>query len=109
MRDRAGDQPSESHVLWCADDEERGASGLPDQDGPGIALGELEEPVRARVDLVEHPGDARSIDVLDPFGGQVTRLRRVGDSERPAEGMHRSQLRPCPFRVACRPSQGLAG
>ena len=68
---RACDEASESHRFRCPDDEQRRIPRLSDQDGSGVAEGELDQPIRAWVDLVEYRRNAAAVARLDFVEGQV--------------------------------------
>ena len=71
MAYRAYDEASESHVFRCPDHEQRRIRRLSDQDGSGVAAGELDQPIRAWVDLVEYRRNAGSVTRINFIERQV--------------------------------------
>jgi hypothetical protein len=53
VSNRACDEAAQSYMFRCPDDQQRRALRLSDQDGSGVAAGELEQPVRPGVCLIE--------------------------------------------------------
>jgi hypothetical protein len=68
---RACDEASESHMFRRPDDEQRRIPGLSDQNGSGVAAGELDQPIRAWVDLVEYCHNAGAVTRINLVEGQV--------------------------------------
>ena len=71
MAYRACDEVSESHMFRRPDDEQRRIPGLSDQNGSGVAAGELDQPIRAWVDLVEYRRNAGAVTRINLVEGQV--------------------------------------
>jgi len=95
---RACDEASESHMFRRPDDEQRRIPGLSDQNGSGVAAGELDQPIRAWVDVVEYRRNARAVTRINLVEGQVEFRLTVevwaGHAVRPTERMHCAQHPP---------------
>ena len=61
MAYRADDESAKSHMFRGSDDEQRGIPRLSDQHGSGVAAGELDQPIRAWIDLVEYHRHAGAV------------------------------------------------
>src|SRR5215207_2237411 len=68
---RACVEASESHMFRRPDDKQRRIPGLSGQNGSGVAAGELDQPIRAWVDLVEHRRNAGAVTRINLVEGQV--------------------------------------
>ena len=82
-------------MFRCPDDEQRRTPRLSDQDGSGVAEGELDQPIRAWVDLVAYRRNAAAVARLDFVEGQVP-LRLTVEAwaayaEWPTQRMHCAQ------------------
>ncbi len=95
MAYRACDEASKSRMFRRPDDEKRRIPGLSDQNGSGVAAGELDQPIRAWVYLVEYRRNAGAATRINVVEGQVP-LRLTVEvwavhPERPTQRMHCAQ------------------
>ena len=91
----ADDESAQSHMFRCPDDEQRRIPRLSDQYRSGVAAGELDQPIRAWVDLVEYRRHAGAVTRINFVEGQVP-LRHTVEAwaahpEWPTQHMHCAQ------------------
>jgi hypothetical protein len=75
----------------AANDEQVGASSSLNQNGSGLALGELQAPSRCRPNVVKHPLHASPVRGADVVRGNepvLTLGAERGDPDRPVEDMN---------------------